>query len=252
MNPLMALEPLPAAPGTYALVLKASSRRTIQVGRLGTLTVEPGIYIYVGSARGPGGLAARVARHCRTDKSLRWHIDYLRTATDVEQVWYAVGNEHLECTWADSLLNMNGARVPLPRFGASDCECRSHLVWVAGPTVHVNVRRLLSKCSLDRGTRVWSRQLTHRTKNGAPKCCLATTNGGWHVGEPDFRFGLAAAVCATSQATTHTLTYIQNRCLCFSPGASEPAAPPKHGLNSSSIAPWSRTSTIDALTSTFP
>ena len=48
-----------AHPGTYALMLQADRRQTVQVGRLGQLAVEPGCYVYVGSALGPGGVRAR-------------------------------------------------------------------------------------------------------------------------------------------------------------------------------------------------
>ena len=40
--------------------------------------LEPGIYAYVGSAWGPGGLIARVKRHLlRAFKRPKWHIDHL-------------------------------------------------------------------------------------------------------------------------------------------------------------------------------
>ena len=64
-----------ARPGTCALVLAAAKRRTICVGRLGTFDVRPGFYVYVGSALGPGGLAARIGRHARQEKAFRWHVD---------------------------------------------------------------------------------------------------------------------------------------------------------------------------------
>ena len=49
-----------AQPGSYALLLQADRRRTVRIGWLGQLTVEPGCYVYVGSALGPGGVRARV------------------------------------------------------------------------------------------------------------------------------------------------------------------------------------------------
>ena len=67
-------------PGTYALILHCPSDRPMAVGRLGVITFEKGYFIYIGSAFGAGGVLARVKRHCRTDKRLRWHIDYVRTA----------------------------------------------------------------------------------------------------------------------------------------------------------------------------
>ena len=37
--------------------------------------LAPGCYVYAGSARGPGGIRARVRRHLRPDKTPHWHID---------------------------------------------------------------------------------------------------------------------------------------------------------------------------------
>ena len=70
---------LHSLPGTYVLVQRFSKRLEISVGKLGVLEAQPGFYVYVGSALGPGGLAARVGRHCRREKILRWHVDYLRS-----------------------------------------------------------------------------------------------------------------------------------------------------------------------------
>ncbi|MFO8145391.1 MAG: DUF123 domain-containing protein, partial [Candidatus Syntrophosphaera sp.] len=54
----------------------------------------------VGSARGPGGLAARIARHQREPKPRHWHIDYLRAHAELIAVWYTVGSLGRECSWA--------------------------------------------------------------------------------------------------------------------------------------------------------
>jgi len=118
-----------ASPGTYALVLAAAKRKRISVGRFGTLDVRPGFYVYVGSALGPGGLAARIGRHARQEKTLRWHVDYLRAVTDLVEVWFSPGRRRRECSWAGRLARMPGARTPMRGFGASDCGCRSHLFW---------------------------------------------------------------------------------------------------------------------------
>ena len=79
-------------------------------------------------AVGPGGLAARVGRHARVEKRCRWHIDYLRSAARLVEVWYLVGRARVECPWAAALAAMPGARLPPFRFGASDCRCPSHLI----------------------------------------------------------------------------------------------------------------------------
>jgi len=118
---------LPGKPGTYALILKAPSPVALKVGALGHQRVERGWHVYVGSAFGPGGLAARVGRHLIRDKSLRWHLDYLRQALPVSRVWLTTRPEkQLECAWAGVLMEMGG-RIRIPGFGASDCKCRGHL-----------------------------------------------------------------------------------------------------------------------------
>lgn len=124
------LNPLPRAPGTYALVLEPGPQSVgqhIRVGALGKLPIEGGTYVYVGSARGPGGLAARVARHLRATGRPHWHIDYLRRHTHLTEIWLAVEDVNHEHEWSRLLAHCPGLAIPLPRFGASDCRCPSHL-----------------------------------------------------------------------------------------------------------------------------
>ena len=115
-------------PGTYALILKATTRARIRVGRLGDLQIEPGFYVYVGSAFGPGGLAARVGRHALKSKRCHWHIDYLRAHCSLVEVWFTKARHPLEHTWAAALATMPGAQMPKPGFGSSDCDCDTHLI----------------------------------------------------------------------------------------------------------------------------
>lgn len=118
---------LPDGPGTYILWLESEVRRQITIGRLATLSLRPGVYLYVGSAFGPGGLRARVQRHHRRKKKARWHVDYLRAHTALSEVFYC--DDAVEHLWAEELAGSPGAEIPLPRFGSSDCRCRSHLVY---------------------------------------------------------------------------------------------------------------------------
>ncbi len=132
-------EVLTSAPGTYALGLVISEAQTLAVGALGSHHFPAGLYIYVGSAWGAGGLAARVGRHLRGGNRRHWHIDYLRTASNPVAFWLAPG-EHLECTWATFLLKEAGGQIIVPRFGASDCTCAAHLTYLkdASPgTLHL-------------------------------------------------------------------------------------------------------------------
>ena len=114
-------------PGTYALILVATDSRCLSIGRLGSLALRPGWYVYVGSAFGPGGLRARLAHHRKLAARPHWHADYLRLHATLERVWYTYDPARREHEWASVLLQLPGAEVPLSGFGASDCRCTSHL-----------------------------------------------------------------------------------------------------------------------------
>ena len=113
--------------GTYSLILSCRTNPIIQVGRLGGLQLQPGFYVYVGSALGPGGIAARVAHHERVSPRPRWHIDYLRAHTQLGEVWYTCDPVRREHQWADLFKQARGASMPMVGFGSSDCNCMSHL-----------------------------------------------------------------------------------------------------------------------------
>ena len=118
---------LPSGPGTYGLLLNLPHTVTLQVGQLGEISFPIGFYLYIGSALGSGGLRARVRRHLRTTEIpiLYWHIDRLLQEASPREVWLCAGDERLECVWAHSL---HRTGVPgIPGFGASDCDCPSHL-----------------------------------------------------------------------------------------------------------------------------
>jgi HEAT repeat protein/Uri superfamily endonuclease len=138
--------PVPAAPvqafqrsnvptvGIYVLALQLDRPQPIRVGRLGDIRFPAGWYLYVGSARGPGGLQARLARHRRClgpKKQAHWHVDYLREQAIWGGAWGRVSDERLECAWAARLRGLPGAENVAPGFGASDCRCPGHLVRVS-------------------------------------------------------------------------------------------------------------------------
>lgn len=113
-------------PGSYVLLLRSQSTAQVQVGRWGLLSIEPGCYLYVGSAFGPGGVRARVLRHCRESKSKHWHIDYLREFVTPVGAWLSYDSKHLEHQWADTIsciVDMSAIKG----FGCTDCQCDSHL-----------------------------------------------------------------------------------------------------------------------------
>lgn len=113
--------------GTYVLVLEALEQTRINAGRLGELEIIPGWYAYVGSAFGPGGVAARCGHHIGISAKPHWHIDYLRAVCRLRAIWFSCHSAKVEHTWSNLVGKGRGASQPFPGFGASDCDCRSHL-----------------------------------------------------------------------------------------------------------------------------
>ena len=118
---------IPALKGSYILIMYVQQQSIVEIGRKGSMTLQPGFYLYVGSAFGPGGLCARVGRHARDEKPLRWHIDYLRQKAGLVAVYFSTDQKHLEDDWAESIENWPDTQVPLAGFGASDSHALSHL-----------------------------------------------------------------------------------------------------------------------------
>ncbi|MEJ5368458.1 MAG: GIY-YIG nuclease family protein [Bryobacteraceae bacterium] len=117
----------PAAPGSYLLVLRLASPQRLSVGALGACEFPAGIYLYCGSALGPGGIRARAGRHLESSERAHWHIDHLLRCARVHEVWIREDPQRLECRWAEALAASGLCECPAPRFGASDCRCRAHL-----------------------------------------------------------------------------------------------------------------------------
>lgn len=140
--------------GTYVLWITLDAPACFTAGALGQLSLEPGTYLYVGSAR--QGLAARVGRHLRRThgapqdialspelaalpppsgpKRPRWHIDYLLELPGaVMQDITLLQGQYCECGLVRRLRDSAIAGVPLKGFGASDCGsgCGAHLLLLA-------------------------------------------------------------------------------------------------------------------------
>jgi len=128
-TPAPSLE-LPSAAGTYVLHILLTKSQEITVGRLGRFLFPAGLYLYCGSARGSGGIRARVGRHLRRNKTLHWHVDYLLQQGTPTRVWYALSAERLECAWSRAVLHLPGALAPVAGFGSSDCACSTHLTYL--------------------------------------------------------------------------------------------------------------------------
>lgn len=126
-------DPLPSDPGTYVLLLWLGKSKPIVVGKLGSIDFASGYYAYVGSAMGPGGLAARVRHHLRTNKKAHWHMDYLRPAVRIDGLFIATGRRIREHAWALRLAAAPVSGRSIDGFGCTDCRCGSHLYQLPGP-----------------------------------------------------------------------------------------------------------------------
>ena len=120
------LNRLPDEKGAYLLVVHLHDAITLAPGRLSGKNLGAGWYVYAGSAYGPGGIRARVSRHFKTQKSLRWHVDYLTHGNNV----YALAlPKQRECDLVSWLLDTKLFATAIRNFGNSDCRtCESHLL----------------------------------------------------------------------------------------------------------------------------
>lgn len=109
----------------YIAVFHLARDRHIAVGKLGRFLFREGIYFYVGSAQ--RNLSARLERHSKKTKSLRWHIDYLSAKAQMLGAITMAGPRRCECEVANKLAGM--FELALPDFGASDCRCGGHLFY---------------------------------------------------------------------------------------------------------------------------
>ena len=124
-------ESLPAMSGAYLLLLRLNKPAPLPK-RFGDLKLLPGLYVYAGSARGPGGIRARCARHFRHDKKLHLHVDWLtKRATSFQA---AAFTNRAECSLITQLMQSGSVEFSYKGFGSSDCtRCNSHLLKLMHP-----------------------------------------------------------------------------------------------------------------------
>ena len=115
--------------GAYQLYIIVSKDIEINVGALGLCKFPKGKYIYTGSAM--NNLHQRIARHLRSEKKIRWHIDYLLTSENVfiEKIKKFESDKKIECELNLKILIPEKTSIPVPGFGSSDCNnCPAHLI----------------------------------------------------------------------------------------------------------------------------
>jgi Uri superfamily endonuclease len=110
--------------GVYVLIIQVDKDADVNVGALGKLMFEKGLYAYVGSAQ--TNLEKRIRRHFRKDKRKFWHVDYLldNAAAKIATVFFKNADKSEECETA-KIINERGRAIS--GFGCSDCNCNSHL-----------------------------------------------------------------------------------------------------------------------------
>jgi len=110
--------------GVYVLVISVSKDAKLNVGALGGVNFEEGLYAYVGSAQ--NNLEKRIERHLGKVKRKFWHVDYLLDddAVRVVKAFYREAGRSEECRIARRLAERG---VAVENFGCSGCGCISHL-----------------------------------------------------------------------------------------------------------------------------
>ena len=111
---------LPEAKGTYVLIAFVAQTKRLVIGHLGTFTLAPGFYAYVGSGFGAGGLRARLSHHLESTADPHWHIDYLLQCAMPFEIWFTTASNRLERQWVELFEKDARFRMPIPRFGSSD------------------------------------------------------------------------------------------------------------------------------------
>lgn len=114
-------------PGAYIVCLWLPAAVDLDLPRLATDRLARGWYFYVGSARGSGGMRARLARHFWPSKRPHWHIDHLTCAASrIAAVMLA---DRTECDIVEQLCASGRFAVAVAGFGSSDCRrCQAHLL----------------------------------------------------------------------------------------------------------------------------
>ncbi len=105
--------------GSYMLIIRLDSEITISYGR-SAVSLDAGVYGYVGSARGTGGIRGRVCRHVLRK---RWHVDGLILAGRRVGACWSLELDEL----ALAFLIANKFPQAAPEFGNTDTKGPSHL-----------------------------------------------------------------------------------------------------------------------------
>jgi Uri superfamily endonuclease len=117
-------EDAPTLPGAYVLIVELAESIQITLPRKPKTTLQAGHYLYCGSAKGSGGIRARLSRHMRPGKVIHWHVDLLTAPGQVTGAWTFPG-----CDECELVRDLSHLPAPIRGFGSTDCpRCWSHLL----------------------------------------------------------------------------------------------------------------------------
>ncbi len=126
--------------GCYQLGFELRRQVKLRIGSLGVHFFQPGIYIYTG--RHQSNLPARIIRHLKVQKKIRWHVDYLTTHSAFDKIFIVIYPE----TNSECLVNQASAKAfragAIPAgFGSSDCRagCGGHLLYMISFEKHLMI-----------------------------------------------------------------------------------------------------------------
>lgn len=103
--------------------------KTVEVGALGEKAFRPGTYAYIGSAM--NSLESRLGRHFSGQKeNPHWHIDYFSAVADPAGFAAFAVDSEWECILSQTIVSES---TSIEGFGASDCNCSSHLYRITRP-----------------------------------------------------------------------------------------------------------------------
>ena len=119
------MEKLDYNSGIYLLELNLAHKKEIKIGAKGLHFFPDGYYYYCGSAQ--KNLQARINRHLAVDKNFHWHIDYLLAESEISDFNTWPYSQDKECKLAEYIKEELTGNIIVKGFGASDCNCTSHL-----------------------------------------------------------------------------------------------------------------------------
>jgi len=116
--------------GAYLLVLDVTTKVRFHCGSLGKITIPKGLYLYVGSALGVGGVKSRVLRYFNRPLVGKWHIDKLLNTgkVSIRAVICIFSSSRVESMIYNELMR-TGFKATIKRFGSTDTKDETHLLY---------------------------------------------------------------------------------------------------------------------------